>query len=200
LDLCCSSFFLYRCTRACNQDITQPRLRISLCSLLSSLESRYALHYHRREFEILTKGKLHTDSRHSFHIFNNHSERVHVFGNQLDYVSLDSHMDRSCLTIVARHRNSHVGFHGTVCVLWLLLYACTTKNPLHSCFGPSDWLRLCHPTSSFPATQVSTLPSRDVCWTRFILYHSHCSWHIDIWLGDTNVENEPRLDGVDDDV
>jgi len=28
--------------------------------------------------------------QYSFHIFNNHSENVHIFGNQLDYVSCPS--------------------------------------------------------------------------------------------------------------
>ena len=62
-------------------------LQMSWSSRHSSSVLLYVLHYRpRKYFRISILQHLDIHAQHSFHIFNNHSQNVHTFGNQLDYV------------------------------------------------------------------------------------------------------------------
>lgn len=73
--------------------------QISLFSRLSTLESPYVLRYQQRELDLRAM-KDTTADKSSFHIFNNRSEKVHVFGNQVDYVSIHKHHDTGSRSVI----------------------------------------------------------------------------------------------------
>lgn len=155
-------------------------------------ESQYVLRYRQRKPKSFAL-RQDTPNKYSFHIFNNHSERVHVFGNQLDYVwahVLRFHLNHPLLRMVARHCHFDVGFYGPMCLLWFLLHSRATKSILHACFRPSCWLCLRHPPPNFPPPEIPTLSSHYVRWTRTIIYHPDHSWNISFWVGNTNAQDE----------
>jgi hypothetical protein len=70
----------------CIQGIVRHQPPTLSSSRRFSSGSLYALHYQPRELSMRLELPRHL-SQSRFHVFNNHSESVHVFNNQLDYVS-----------------------------------------------------------------------------------------------------------------
>jgi hypothetical protein len=139
----------------------------------------------------------------SFHIFNNHSESVHVFGNQLDYVF----PPHSYLILyhpnnnpIARHRDPNVGLNNPFRLLWFLLLPPTAAHILHPRISASRRLRLRNPTSCFPAAGISAVQGCYVRRFRPIFHHTHRSRSGEVWLGNADVAYEFGLDGIYDDV
>ena len=85
-------------------------------------------------------------------------------------------------------------------LLWLLLYTTTTNYILHSRLSLSRRLCLRDASPSFPSSKVSPIPRSHVFWAWSLVHHPHRSWLVEVWLGDANVEDESRLDGVDDGI
>jgi hypothetical protein len=81
-------------------------------------------------------------------------------------------------------------------LLWLLLYTTTTNYILHSRLSLSSRLCLRDASPSFP----SPIPRSDVFWAWPLVHHPHRSWLVEVWLEDANVEDESRLDGIDDGI
>lgn len=146
----------------------------------------------------------------SFHVFNNHSERVHILGNQLDYVSafhkhgyyetISLYQVLHSLTSTARHRDSDVGLHCALRVLRFLLHANASKNLRHACVSTSSIVHICDSTPSLPSPKVSSLSRNHVCRPRPIFHYSYYPRNYAFWVGNADVADEPRLDGVDDDI
>jgi predicted membrane channel-forming protein YqfA (hemolysin III family) len=61
-------------------------------------------------------------------------------------------------------------------------------------------MRLRNLASSFSSTKVPTLSCYHVRWTGSVFHRTYPSRNYEVWLGDTDVENESGLDGTDDDI
>lgn len=156
LDPCCSLRSPYLFTEVYNHG-SEPQRRQTLSYFRPfSLELLHVSLYQQCKNWLREDYALPIDNKYSFHIFINHSERFHVFENQLDCGS-DTHTCcqsiRYQLTLKAWYSHSDVGLHGAMCILWLLLYTCATENVLQPRFNSSNWLRLRYLTSSVLASK-----------------------------------------------
>lgn len=146
-----------------------------------------------------------TLTQHGFHIFNNHSAKVHIFGNQLDYVPLPLHARQiSTLTPsdrpLARNSDPNVGLHNPLCLLRLLLHAPSPNTILHACLHPCKRVCLRHIPSCIPPSSISPVQSDNVRWSRALIHHPDHPRHHAIRIRDADVEDESRLDGAYDGV
>jgi hypothetical protein len=61
-------------------------------------------------------------------------------------------------------------------------------------------MHVCYLSPFLPEAEISAVAYADVLWPRPLLPDSNHPRRASIWLGDPNVEDEPRLDVLDDDI